>query len=114
MSTETTTSKRSFVAQETLATAYTAAIAAGKSIDDLSNDLGIQPASIKSRIKVMRKQMVDECGVTPEQAQRALPSFPRKGGSGRKAGVSDFVRGLAEAVLTEPDATSKNEDGETV
>jgi hypothetical protein len=115
MSTETTTT-RSFVSQDVLVKSYKAAIAAGKSIEDLAHDLGIQPASIKSRVKVIRTQLVEACSLTPEQAKRALPNFSRKGGSGRKAGVSDLVRGLAESILTEPDAVpvSGNADGETV
>ena len=108
--------KRTFVAQETLVASYKAAIADGKTIDELAAEVGIQPASIKNRVKTIRLQMVNECGLTEEQAQRALPNFPRKGGSGRKAGVSEFVKSLAEAVLTEPDAVpaSDNADGESV
>lgn len=105
-----TESKRNFVAQDVLITAYKAAAAAGQTIHDVSTSLGIQPASIMTRVKTIRKQLMDECKLTPEQAEKALPDLPRKSGSGRRAGVSDFVRTLAESILTD----SENSDGETV
>jgi hypothetical protein len=105
-----TESKRNFVAQDVLITAYKEAAASGKTIHDVSTSLGIQPASIMTRVKTIRKQLVSDCSLTPEQAEKILPDLPRKSGSGRKAGVSDFVRNLAESILTDPE----NSDGESV
>jgi len=109
--TTTTTTTRNFVSQDVLVKSYTEAIAKGQTIEDLSKSLGIQPASIKSRIKLIRTQLKEECKLNDEQVLKALPSFPRKGGSGRKGGVSDFVKGLAQTVLSESEQT---EDGESV